>query len=104
MKELDSRKNELISYVRGVIKSIQREVSEKEQTVNECKPCFTVSRNKKELQLENNKNQKDLVAIETELNDLEKKQVRLEEHEDLAEKLELKDGKCPVCDLSLIHI
>jgi len=30
LKELDSRKNELISYVRDVIKSIQREVSEKE--------------------------------------------------------------------------
>ena len=104
LKELDSRKNELISYVRDVIKSIQREVSEKEQTVNECKPCFAVSRNKKELHLENNKNQKDLVAIETELNDLEKKQVRLEEHEDLAEKLELKDGKCPVCDSSVDHL
>ena len=47
LKELDSRKNELITYVRDVIKSIQREVSEKEQTVNECKPCFAVSRNKK---------------------------------------------------------
>ena len=104
LKELDSRKNELISYVRDVIKSIQREVSEKERTVNECKPCFAVSRNKKELQLENNKNQKDLVAIETELNDLEKKQVRLEEHEDLAERLELKDGKCPVCDSSVDHL
>ena len=104
LKELDSRKNELISYVRDVIKSIQREVSEKEQTVNECKPCFAVSRNTEELQLENKKNQKDLVAIETELNDLEKKQVRLEEHEDLAEKLELKDGKCPVCDSSVDHL
>jgi len=104
LKELDSRKNELISYVRDVIKSIQREVSEKEQTVNECKPCFAVSRNTEELQFENKKNQKDLVAIETELNDLEKKQVRLEEHEDLAERLELKDGKCPVCDTSVDHL
>ena len=104
LKELDSRKNELISYVRDIIKSIQREVSEKEQTVNECKPCFAVSRNTEELQLENKKNQKDLVAIETELNDLEKKQVRLEEHEDLAERLELKDGKCPVCDSSVDHL
>ena len=104
LKELDSRKNELISYVRDVIKSIQREVSEKEQTVNECKPCFAVSRNKNELQFENNKNQQDLVAIKTKLNDLEKKQVRLEEHEDLAERLELKDGKCPVCDSSVDHL
>jgi len=104
LKELDSRKNELITYVRDVIKSIQREVSEKEQTVNECKPCFAISRNKNELQFENNKNQQDLVAIKTKLNDLEKKQVRLEEHEDLAERLELKDGKCPVCDSSVDHL
>ena len=104
LKELDSRKNELISYARDIIKSIQREVSEKEQTVNECKPCFAVSRNAEELEIENKKNQKDLVAIETELNDLEKKQVRLEEHEDLAERLELKDGKCPVCDTCVDHL
>jgi exonuclease SbcC len=104
LKELDSRKNELISYVRDVIKSIQREVSEKEQTVNECKPCFVVSRNRNELELETKENQKDLVAIETRLDDLEKKQVRLEEHEDLAERLELKDGKCPVCDSSVEHL
>ena len=104
LKELDSRKNELISYVRDVIKSIQREVSEKEQTVNECKPCFVASRNRKELELETKENQKNLVAIETRLNALEKKQVRLEEHEDLAGKLELKDGKCPVCDSSVEHL
>ena len=104
LKELSSRKNELISYSRDVIKSIQREVSEKEQTVNECKPCFAASKNRKEIEQEINMLQKKLVNIESELNDLEKKQVRLEEHEELAEKLKLKNGRCPVCDSTVDHL
>ena len=104
LKELESRKNELISYTKNVIKSIQREVAEKERTVNECKPCFTLSKNRKENELEKSKIEKELFSINTELNDLEKKQVRLEEHTDLANKLELKNGKCPVCDSSVEYL
>jgi exonuclease SbcC len=104
LKELDSRKNELIAYARDVIKSIQREVSEKEQTVKECKPCFVVSKNKEELETEINKMQKNLVSIESELSDLEKKQARYEEKEELVTKLDLKDGKCPVCDSIVDHL
>ena len=73
LKELESRKNELISYTKNVIKSIQREVAEKERTVNECKPCFTLSKNRKENELEKSKIEKELFSINTELNDLEKK-------------------------------
>jgi exonuclease SbcC len=104
LKELDLRKNELISYARDVIKSIQREVSEKEQTVNECKPCFEISRNKEELEFGINKIQKNLVSIESELSELEKKQARYEEKEELAAQLELKDGKCPVCKSNVDHL
>jgi len=104
LKELDSRKNELISYAKDVIKSIQSEVSEKEQTVKECKPCFVISKNKEELESETNKTQKNLVTIETQINDLEKKQARYEEKDELAAKLELKDGKCPVCDSNVDHL
>ena len=104
LKELDSRKNELISYAKDVIKSIQREVLEKEQTVKECKPCFVISKNKEELKSEINKTQENLVTIETQISDLEKKQARYEEKEELAAKLELKDGKCPVCDSNVDHL
>ena len=104
LKELNSKKNELISYARDVIKSIQREVSEKEQTVKECKPCFVLSKNKQELETETKKIQKILVSIEIDLSNLEKKQARYEEKEELATKLELKDGKCPVCDSIVDHL
>ena len=104
LKDLESRKKEWQEYAKDVIKSIQNEVTEKEEIVNECKPCFTISKNKNEIESEINKIQKELSVIESELSSLEKKQIRLEEHEELAEKLVLKDGKCPVCDSTVDHL
>jgi len=104
LKDLESRKKEWQEYAKNVIKSIQNEVAEKEEIVNECKPCFAISKNKNEIESKINKIQKELSVIESELNDLEKKRVRLEEHEELAEKLVLKDGKCPVCDSTVDHL
>jgi len=104
LKDLGSRKKEWQEYAKDVIKSIQNEVAEKEEIVNECKPCFAISKNKNEIELEINKIKKELSVIESELSSLEKKQVRLEEHEELAEKLVLKDGKCPVCDSTVDHL
>lgn len=104
LKDLESRKKEWQEYAKNVIKSIQNEVTEKEEIVNECKPCFALSKNKNEIESEINKNQKELSVVESELSSLEKKQVRLEEHEELAEKLVLKDGKCPVCDSTVDHL
>jgi len=104
LKDLESRKKEWQEYAKDVIKSIQNEVAEKEEIVNECKPCFAISKNKNDVESEINKIQEELSVIESELNSLEKKQVRLEEHEELAEKLVLKDGKCPVCDSTVDHL
>jgi len=104
LKELESRKKEWQEYAMHIIKSIKNEVAEKEEIVNECKPCFAISKNRNEIETKINESQEKLSAIESELNDLEKKQVRLEEHEELAEKLVLKDGKCPVCDSLVDHL
>jgi len=104
LKDLESRKKEWQEYAVHVIKSIKNEVAEKEEIVNECKPCFAISKNRNEIESEINEIQEKLSAMESELSDLEKKQVRLEEHEELAEKLVLKDGKCPVCDSSVDHL
>jgi len=104
LKDLESRKNEWQEYAMQVIKSIKKEVAEKEEIVNECKPCFAISKNRNETESGINKVQAKLSATESELSDLEKKRIRLEEHEELAEKLVLKDGKCPVCDSSVDHL
>jgi len=104
LKDLETRKKEWQEYAMEIIKSIKKEVTEKEEIVNECKPCFAVSKNKDKIESEINNIQKNLTTIELELSELEKKQVRLEEHEELAEKLVLKDGKCPVCDSTVDHL
>ena len=104
LKDLESRKKEWQEYAMHIIKSIKNEVAEKEEIVNECKPCFAISKNRNEIELEINEIQNKLSTIESELSDLEKKQVRLEEHEELAKNLVLKDGKCPVCDSSVDHL
>ena len=104
LKDLESRKNEWQEYAMQVIKSIKKEVAEKEEIVNECKPCFAISKNRNETESGINKVQAKLSATESELSDLEKKRIRLEEHEELAEKLVLKDGKCPVCDSTVDHL
>ena len=104
LKDLESRKKEWKEYAMNIIKSIKKEVAEKEEIVNECKPCFGLSKNKNEIELEINKIQKKVLDTESELSDLVKKQVRLEEHGELAKKLVLKDGKCPVCDSSVDHL
>ena len=104
LKDLESRKKEWREYAMHIIKSIKNEVAEKEEIVNECKPCFAISKNRNEIELEINEIQNKLSTIESELSDLEKKQVRLEEHEELAKNLVLKDGKCPVCDSSVDHL
>ncbi len=104
LRDLESRKKEWQEYAKDVIKSIQNEVAEKEEIVNECKPCFAISKNKNEIESEINNIQKKLLTIKSELSDLEKKQIILEEQEKFAEKLVLKDGKCPVCDSSVDHL
>ena len=104
LKDLESRKKEWKEYAMEVIKSIKKEVAEKEEIVNECKPYFAISKNRNDIESIINKIQKELSTIESKLSDLEKKQVRLEENVELAEKLVLKDGKCPVCDSSVDHL
>ena len=42
--------------------------------------------------------------ITKELTELEKKKIRFEEQGEFANKLELKDGKCPVCDSKVDHL
>ena len=49
LKDLESRKKEWQEYAKDVIKSIQNEVAEKEEIVNECKPCFAISKTKMRL-------------------------------------------------------
>jgi exonuclease SbcC len=102
--ELENQKEELVSYVKDVIKKIQKEVMEEERKVNECKDCFSIASEKEEIEIEISKLHLELSAIMKEVDEYRKKKIRFEEQSEFANRLELRDGKCPVCDSKVDHL
>ena len=102
LKQIEERKSELIRYVKEAILSIQKSITEKERKIRDCQGCFDIAAIKDELDLK-------LLTIKSELENIRKKSSELEtkkailiEHEELAKRLQLQDGKCPVCN-SLVN-
>jgi len=104
LRELENQKEELVSYAKDAIKKIQREVMEEERKVNECKGCFSISSKRGEIEGKLFTLEEELEIITKELVEFEKKKIRFEEQGELANQLELKDGKCPVCDSKVDHL
>jgi exonuclease SbcC len=99
--QLKLQKKELVRYVKETIKGIRDEVEENERKILDCKNCFDELKLKADFE-------KKLEDVEKKDNDLDEKikKIReqiasLKEQEKLAEKLQLKDNKCPVCDSSV---
>ena len=104
LRELKDQKEELVSYAKETIKKIQREVMEEERKVNECKGCFSIVSKRGEIESRLFKLEEELQTISKELVESEKKKIRFEEQGEFANRLELKDGKCPVCDSKVDHL
>ena len=104
LRELEDQKEELLSYAKETIKKIQREVMEEERKVNECKGCFSIVSKRGEIERRLFKLEEELQTISKELVESEKKKIRFEEQGEFANRLELKDGKCPVCDSKVDHL
>ena len=96
--ELKNQKEELVSYAKDAIKKIQKEVMEEERKVNECKDCFSIASEKEEIEIEISKLHLELSTIMKDVDEYGKKKIRFEEQREFANRLELRDGKCPVCD------
>ena len=104
LRELEDQKEELVSYAKETIKKIQRDVMEEERKVNECKGCFSIVSKRGEIESRLFKLEEELQTISKELVEFEKKKIRFEEQGEFANRLELKDGKCPVCDSKVDHL
>ena len=104
LRELEDQKEELVSYAKETIKKIQRDVKEEERKVNECKGCFSIVSKRGDIESRLFKLEEELQTISKELVESEKKKIRFEEQGEFANRLELKDGKCPVCDSKVDHL
>lgn len=98
IKELDTRKSELVKYVKTAITSLQKEILEKQRKLSDCEGCFDYVSTKKEIETQMRTIDTGLESTRDEIRKLSEKVGKLGGQEELATKLKLKDGKCPVCD------
>ena len=104
LTELENQKEELVSYAKEAVKKIQKEVMEEERKVNECKGCFSIASKKEDIGSEISKLSVELRTVMKDLDEYEKKKIHFEEQSEFANRLELRDGKCPVCDSKVDHL
>ncbi|WP_042687214.1 AAA family ATPase [Candidatus Nitrosotenuis chungbukensis] len=98
LAQIEQRKSELVKYAKDAILLIQKNISEKERKIQACQGCFEYADSKGALELSLQKTESEIEGAGKKIQELSKQVAVLKEHESLAKKLQLQDGKCPVCD------
>ena len=98
INQLESQKKELLRYVKETIQGIQQEIQENERKIDDCKNCFQELKLKTGFEGKLEKVEEEDKEVIKKIQEITTQIVSLKEKEKLAEKLQLKDNKCPVCD------
>lgn len=98
LRQIDERKAEFTKYVKDAILAIQKNISEKERKIRDCQGCFEMAAKKDELDSKLQSIKSETENIRKKIQEFETQRTILHEHQELAKKLQLQDGKCPVCD------
>ncbi|MCE9617071.1 MAG: SMC family ATPase [Nitrosarchaeum sp.] len=98
INQLELRKRELQSYAKEAIQEIQREIAEKERKIRDCEGCFEHISLKKDLEIKIEKIELAVEGSQKKIQKLTGQVASLKEKQALAEKIQLKDNRCPVCD------
>lgn len=98
INQLELRKRELQSYAKEAIQEIQREIAEKERKIRDCERCFEHISLKKELESKIEKIELAVEGTQKKIQELTGQVASFKEKQALAEKIQLKDNRCPVCD------
>ena len=98
INQLELQKKELVRYVKETIQGIQQEIQENERKIDDCKNCFEELKLKTDFETKLEKVEEEDKDVIKKIQEITSQIVSLKEKEKLAEKLQLKDNKCPVCD------
>ena len=104
VEELESRKSELIAYAREKIVELRRKNLEIEEKIEKCNASFYIIGVSGGVEPEISQGKASLEKISEEFLDLSGKKSKFNANVSLAEKITLKDGKCPVCDSEVDHL
>src|SRR5579872_671366 len=98
IKELENKKDDLLRYLRNSIVSMKRELAEKERKFAECTNSLSILSLKSQVESEIKQVQSEIDRISIESKQTGEKIATIRGQQDIANKLHLVDGKCPVCD------
>jgi exonuclease SbcC len=97
-KQFEEKKDEFTRHVKNVIMQKRSEYEREKEKFDRCKKQFPIADRKKELDDLVNEIENKIDNNQEEIQELNKKISSLIEQIKLAKKLQLTDGKCPVCD------
>jgi exonuclease SbcC len=98
IKEIENKKEDLLRYLRNSIVSIKRELAEKERKLVECSNSLSVLSFRSQVESEIKHVQSEIDRIRIESKEAGEKIAMIRGQQDIANRLHLVDGKCPVCD------
>ena len=98
INQLELRKRELQSYAKEAIQEIQREIIEKEHKIRDCEGCFEHISLRKDWESKIEKVELAVEGTQKKIQELTGQVASLKEKQALAEKIQLKNNRCPVCD------
>ena len=98
INQLKNREKELFDYAKETIQEIQQEIIKNERKISDCEGCFEISTQKAEFELKIKKVEEAIEVTRKNIQDMTNETTSLKEKLILAEKLQLKNNKCPVCN------
>jgi len=98
IKDIENKKEDLLRYLRNSIVSIKRELEDKERKLAECSNSLSVLSFRPQVESEIKHVQSEIDRIRTESKEAGEKIAMIRGQQDIANRLHLVDGKCPVCD------
>lgn len=98
IKEIENKKEDLLRYIRDSIVKMKRDLVEKEKKLAECSNSLSIASVKLQVEVGAKQAQSDIDRISTELKQVGEKIAVIQSQQDIANRLHLVDGKCPVCD------
>ncbi|MGB9002347.1 MAG: SMC family ATPase, partial [Nitrosotalea sp.] len=97
-------KDELVLYLKNAVTSIKREIAEKERRIAECASSLPILSTKPQVDHETRQVQHDMERIRNESKEIGEKIAKIRGQQEIAGKLQMIDGKCPVCDSKVDHV
>ena len=96
--QLKEKTSDLEDYVDKEIEKINDEIGRNKEIIHNCKGCFEKKKQKPDFEVGLRRATKEEQDTREKIQEIRDQIISLKEQEKLAEKLQLKDNKCPVCN------